>query len=106
MQSIGSRDSTISQLIRCFLNPQFLMRSKFGVPRQESQLSIHSVLNTLFRGTLIQRLIAVIKNFHVVLASTDIASIGSHSDLRLDLARPHNDRLHNYQATDFIGSQI
>jgi hypothetical protein len=60
------------------------------VSRKKSKLSVNLILNTFFRHTLVKRFIVVVKDLEIVLTSTNVTSICSNSNLRLDLASTNN----------------
>jgi len=102
MKSVSSGDPAISELVRGFLDPEFLVRPKFGVTREEGQFSINLILNAFLGSALLQRFVAVVYDLHVVLAATDVAGECCHCDFRLDLAGSDHDCFDHYQTSDFI----
>lgn len=59
--------------------------------RKEGKFATHFVLHALLGHALIKRLVVVVEHFQIVLTATGLASVGSHSDFRLDLTDPNDD---------------
>ncbi len=106
MNSKCSRNASLSKLIRSLLNFKLLMRSKFGVSWQKSQLSIHFILYTFGRSTFLKRSIVIIVNLYVILASANVASISSNDDFWFDLTGANYNGFTRNQWANFIRLEL
>lgn len=102
----STRNTSISELIGCFLDFEFLIGPELGVSRKEGEFAIYLILYALLAHALVQWFEIVVKHLQIVLTSTNITGISDHSNLRLNLTGTHHNSLYNHKRTNLICLQI
>lgn len=102
MEDERLRDAANFELLSRFLDFELLVVQECGVTGQECQLARDLILDAPLRHALGQRIIFPAIYFLVVFATAGVAGVGRNSQLRLDLPRPHHDRLAGNQTPDVL----